>query len=79
MKYKGKEILEMTQKEWDNRPRKMLVWGAVDDGYGINSLIHEEHIEDCIDATGNSTNHIIWEAYIDGHMRAWYHAAEIPK
>lgn len=79
MKYNGKEVIELSPEKWDNRPRKLLVWGAVNDGYGIKSLIHEEYIEYCIDAKSNSTNHTIWEAYIDGHMRAWYHAAEIPK
>lgn len=79
MTYNGKELIELTPENWDNRPRKMLVWGAVNDGFGIKSLIHEEYIEYCIDAKCNSMNNTIWEAYIDGHMRAWYHAAEIPK
>lgn len=78
MQYNGKELIEITPEKWDNRPRTLLVWGAVNDGYGINSSIHEEYIEDCTDAISNSTNHTIWEAYIDGHARAWYHAAEIP-
>lgn len=78
MKYDGIELDELTADKWDNHPRKLLVWGAVNDGYGINSSIHEEYIEYCIDAKSNSTNHTIWEAYIDGHMRAWYHASEIP-
>lgn len=69
MKYKGKELVEMTTKMWDGKSREMLVWDDKSDTPIIKEIVGYTQSD-------IHSDNIIW---IDNRGNRYSHCAEIPK
>lgn len=73
MKYKGKELVEMTPEKWDGKSREMIVW--CDD---VSDPVHYGNICYIKNVIGYNPRKCAW-VVDDKRLDYWPKCAEIPK
>lgn len=57
MKYKGKELVEMTPEKWDGKTRDMLVWDTEKYAPVINTIVGYTTNGQWLNTIGDESNH----------------------
>lgn len=74
MKYKGKELIEMTPEKWDGKSREMLVWNDYDTKFTLALVCGFTIKGHPIADTGNYKKENWYK-----HFNVFQYCAEIPK